>query len=502
MTQSNLRMARGFSMIELLIVMVVSATAYVALGSSQMDVASAQRWEASVARAEAVASAAVQFRDEHATRDWPNNIADLIANGYLDSGVHNYDTTYTLQMTNAIWQQGGGVEIFVDINRPSGAGSSSPEWEKTLANARVQLSREFGSSRIRATSVSGDTAVRLSVMLAQSIMRDEPSPHVALMDNRNFSGNRGAYYTRGPIAFDDLVSLGNLGLENVADEIHANVQQSCGFCKVYNDLNDRDNNEGGNFAIVKDAITNNSSALSQDAALWLNRLEVRAGETWVQRVVAPGLIADRSAAADTAANAINLHLTNTESIHVAPDIVMAARLAYFAAPWAAPANADWGHATRLDRNHTRAVAANSLTFNNTTLWNTVGLDCNTFTMNWLFFYSDERLKNVGEKIDGSRALDLVHETPLHRYQWRDDQSAGLGVLAQDVASHRGLVAKTDRGVHQVSKDGMVGIAWASAQQMLRKQQDLRQKISLLDSKIARVKERLLVRDVSSPSTQL
>ena len=498
MMRANTSRVAGFSMIELVVVMVVSATAYVALSSSQIDVASGQRWEASVARAEAVAAAAMQFRDEHATREWPNNITDLITNGYLDNGVHNYDTAYTLQMTNAIWQQGGGVEIYIDINRPSGAGSSTPEFERTLTNARLQLLREFGSSRIRAASVSGDTAIRLSVMLPQSIMRDEPSPFVASADNRNFSGNRSAYYTLGPIAFDDVLSLGNVGLENVGNEVHANVVQSCGFCKVYNNLNDRDNNEGGNFAIA-----NNGSALSQDVALWLNRLEVRAGETWVQRVVAPGVTADRSAAADVAASSISLHLTNTLAVQVSPDVVMAADLAYFADPWGSTLATPYhGHSAQNTRNHTRAVTTNSITFNNTTLWNTLGIDCDTLTVNWMFFYSDERLKNVGEQIDGSRALDLVRETPLHRYQWRGDQSAGLGVLAQDVASHQSLVGKTDDGIHKVSKDGMVGIAWASAQELLKQEQDLKQKLSLLDSEIARVKERLLVRDISSPSTQL
>ena len=501
MTHSNFRRARGFSMIELLIVMVVSATAYVALGSSQVDVASGQRWEASAERAEAIAAAATQFRDEHATHEWPNNISDLIANGYLDNGVHNYDTTYTLRVTNSMWQEGGGVEIFVDINRPSGAGSRSAEWERTLTNARQKLLREFGGSRIRATSVSGDSAIRLSVMLPQTMSRDLPSPRVALMDNRNFSGSRGAYYSRGPIAFDDLVSLGNLGLENVGDEIHANVQQSCGFCKVYNDVAHRDNNEGGNFAL-----TNDGNGVTQDVALWLNRLEVRVNQTWVHRVVAPGIIADRTAATDSAPNAINLFVSNSETVTTRPDAVMAATLAYFTSPWGftptGPVPAKWGHNPGNDRNHVRAVAANSIIFNNTTLWNTLAIDCDTLTLNWLFFYSDERLKNVGEKINGSRALDLVRETPLHRYQWRDDKSAGLGVLAQDVASHRGLVAKTHGGVHQVSKDGMVGIAWASTQELLKKEQDLKQKISLLDSKIAGLKELLLVEDISSASTEL
>ena len=104
------RFLRGVSAIELVVLMGVCALTYVTLISHQQREIEQESLTIVAKYMERIADSAVEFRMDHGMMPWPNSIGDLPDMGVSAVNIASrYGGTFTL--TNAPWQQGGGVQV-------------------------------------------------------------------------------------------------------------------------------------------------------------------------------------------------------------------------------------------------------------------------------------------------------------------------------------------------------------------------------------------------------
>lgn len=489
---------RGISAIELVTVMAVSALTYVTLLSHQQRELEQESLEVVAQHMQRIADSAIEFRKLHNEIAWPNAINQLSDNGVSNVNIASrYGGTFDIR--NASWQQGGGVEIVGKFTASSNLSATGlTTFYRSGDVLHSVMKRIHGDARVRYSRFPAGEGDGYQVILLLTDEEFSRSPSTAFGSSINLDNGgatRRGYLSTGPVNISNVLVIGNIEIAAQHSNTTGNYQQ-CGFCRVFNQANEADQNEGG------DLINTTVDYQGQKFAVWLDNLTHRQNlapplnnanhEILANRIVSTGLrfkdphnayIFD-----------VTLALNQTNQLRLGPDAVLSAPVAYLSEPWGITGGTNTVNASNYSRilntrNHVRVVAANSIVFNNTTLWNTLGVDCANMVVNWMFYYSDERMKNVTGILDGERAIETVRRTPMYRYDWRQSQSKGIGLLAQDVANIDGVGVLAKRGVHGVSPSGMIATVWSAVDELAQVTADLQKKSDLLQSEIQRLRER-------------
>ena len=488
------RLLRGISAIELVVVVGVSALTYVTLMSHQQREMEQESLEVVAQHMERIANSVIDYRKEHQDTPWPDHISSLTDVGVASINIASrYGGNFSI--SNASWQQGGGVILVGKF----AAANSDARYLDTFYRAgdllHLVMQRRHGSSRVlyERNPPSEGHGYEVSLLISDDEFSRRPSTAFSsklILENSPRLG----YLSSGPVNISNVLSIGNLPIGAPGPSSSVGNYQQCGFCRVFNAASEADPQEGGDLI--------NTTIDTEDApfGIWVNSLNHRPGlappdftgphEVLTSRLVSAGIRFQTPSIGSL--GPVSLQLNDTAYLDLTPDAVLSAPLAYLSEPWGITggvANVIGSNLSRIvnTRNHVRVVAENSIVFNNTALWNTVGLDCNTMTVNWLFYYSDERMKNVTGVLDGKNAIDTVRRTPMYHYDWRDSNSKGIGLLAQDVANVDGVSARARGGVHGVSQAGMIATVWSAVDELADVAADLQKKADILDSEIEQMR---------------